>query len=44
MNKKIHEAQLKLRELHKKYQNEFFVIAKKIDDFLEELQQKEETE
>ena len=42
MNNHLRKARIKLREIHKKYQEEFFNINKKIDNYLAELQEEEE--
>lgn len=38
LNKEISGARAKLRDLHKKYQEEFFEANKKVDEYLEALE------
>jgi len=38
IEKNIKKAREKLRELHKKYQQEFYEVNKKIDEYLETLE------
>jgi len=38
INKKIRNARTNLRELYTKYINEYYEVVKKIDNFLEQLE------